>query len=337
MYHIMFFNADFAHEYAHSKALHVFSPTLISLQEYQYCGYEELPIESIFKGIFKVEVEFDGLKIKRSSSNLPEKLKEEIENIRFSRLTLDHDHYDFIYTSKLMALYEALKDFPSARIFKSAKGFHLRAELGERKSFDELLELRKRYSDDFQRIIIDRAYYENGLGFLTNFLFNGKIWNEEGQIKSYRETEIRKEELPEIEKVIANERKLKPKKIMVDGLLLEIGRDETRVRGRFSERDIEKVKETLRTEEPWVPTKEEVIEIYSKFVEPSAIKEVVVIPEMGRVIVFPSDERFSGVLIGREGRVVKKVQEILGYRVTIKTKREAFERKTKDLLDFFTS
>lgn len=158
-------------------------------EELRYVGVEEIPIVHHNEYIIACKFSLKGRDICgiTITSSMPDYLQDDIKKYRFQFLTLD---YDSSSPLSKMSILEALEEFPQAKLYKTRRGYHIRCHLNENLSFDELLELRRRFNDDPSRIEIDEAYHEQGYDFLTNTLFNKKWWISEGEIHFYQEEPI---------------------------------------------------------------------------------------------------------------------------------------------------
>jgi len=160
--------------------------------------------------------------------------------------------------------------------------------------------------------------------------------------------EIRKlkevQELPFLDSEATLERKKVKTTLETEKGLIMVDGDKVFFKGRFTSKEIEAWLDEINSKVPeWCPSKENVLNAYERVLGKDVsnlISDVIVVPRVvkddkvlpGRVIIIPKDESQAGLLIGREGRIAKKVSEILdGYYVKIKTSRDELRRKLNEL------
>lgn len=218
MYHVLCFPSRFS--YAHMYAVHLLVKEKPPLEEAlgrcaelfkqhveprlpeneleqrrkeAFCcvGYERVPID--IGGDYYAAVLFwwrdrhgDEPKVVNVVSDIPQELKEVLAAYRATRLAVDVDEPDYA----IDAYEEARRVDPSARVYRTARGYHIKGRCSPR-TFEELVELRRRMHDDGNRIAFDRAYAEAGLTHLLNVLFDEKCWlDEDGSWRCYAEAEV---------------------------------------------------------------------------------------------------------------------------------------------------
>ncbi|MEM2272560.1 MAG: hypothetical protein QXJ58_07225 [Archaeoglobaceae archaeon] len=160
--------------------------------------------------------------------------------------------------------------------------------------------------------------------------------------------EIRKlkdvQELPFLDSEVTLDRKKTKATLETEKGLIMVDGDKVFFRGRFTSKEIDAWVTEINSKVPeWCPSKENVLNAYERvlgkdvsdlvsemFIVPRVVKDDKVFP--GKVIIIPKDESQAGLLIGKQGRIAKKVSEILdGYYIKIKTSRDELRRKLSEL------
>lgn len=355
MWHIMVYSRGFESAYHHPYAVHLFAsgslspgeafkiaedvlvkhfPEWVKLGErLVYVGYEYLPIDLPGSVHYYVAVKleyagFGRFEVVSSASTVPQHLASAVEGYRRKWVTLDYDH-DIDETKVL--LLDVLDCFSGARVFKTRRGYHVRAELPSPLELSEILEVRSKLNDDFRRVALDKAYLRSGFGFLTNLLFNAKCWVAGGSIECYEEKEVDTAALTAV-RVETLSIPLPPMKLSLPKGTVEISGREVRFVGSFTRRDVESIVKSIednlweysrtyvhRAKDEDIKTK--VAKAYEK-ISPSlarVVKECDVKIEDGTVVIhIPQHlQQHVGRLIGKQGANIRAVEAELGVRIKI--------------------
>lgn len=194
------------------ECLHIFSPNKIPFDEVIEIGEREFFGEWIVVGreTFQISKPIDrkyimflnlfyenfGRRLEVKGDKLPDEIIKEVLYIKKSRLTLDIDllgiyDADFSLPELLVKIEEFLKKFCFQwKFYKSTRGFHLRASLIQPMEIFEILKIRKMLYDNPERLWFDEFEIREGLLFLSDILFNEKIFKEDGRIGHYVEEEV---------------------------------------------------------------------------------------------------------------------------------------------------
>jgi hypothetical protein len=305
----------------------------------RYIGVEELPV-SIEP--FSLVTIFDdyGAELEEVCGSAPSEAARAVEEYRLSQFTVDIDAYrENVTTEELLYTVTRAVDIAEElgatgiRVLRSAHGYHVRARLPSCLGFDELWEARRRAGDDMKRLFIDREYHERGLSFLTNFLFNEKYWAEGGSWRHYREEAVSPEAVRVVTLEVAfpdgaklsvvpstsfSAASARLRLTMLDGkpaLVVSGGRE--LVTKDFAARLAQRLSSALRelSEEP----RQKVIDAYRRVAHPDALFRLarcLVIRARDGYVVF-AEPSLVPHLIGRQGWIVKKVEERLGRKMHI--------------------
>jgi len=339
---MVFTELKYSYSYFYSHALHIFSRNVfapylafeMARNEIQkhfsrdvnpvYVGRERLPID--VSEDYHVIVEFKGEDSAGNFyCNVPDSLAEQILKYRMSFLTLDFDGDDNYNRAKVI---DVVDDFPDAQIFKTHRGYHVRVKFDVEKKFEELIELRKNYGEDYSRIRIDMAYHKSGLTFLTNFLFNEKYWYEDGKIMQSIEQPVSITSISTVRTSFLSFKLPKTSFTLPRGTV-EIDGDKAVFNGFFSKRDVERISRSIEdnlweyslTYDKALDLKERIFQAYRKInpllafiVQMSEVRF-----EGGKVILKVPKQHFRdiGRLIGKNGSVIKAVEQEVGVKISI--------------------
>lgn len=357
MYHIMVYSSEDRGRYLYPYAVHFFTTTKIpptvaferankiigntfgTTTRHRYVGYEELP-SSIPE--FYVATKFDPDMILEkfvAEPKIPD--VEEIANYRLSRLTVDIDEdAEFRLAKALDKVRELQLPFS---LYRTARGYHVRAMLPKVYDFQTLLNLRDSCGDDFSRREIDESYHRAGLDFLTNFLFNEKAWIEGTEIKTYSEKEADPREATVIRTGIIS---VELPKLSISGRVsIEVDEDLLTARGSadiLTKEYFDLIKQSIEDnfweysfrKEEQEDIKTKIMNAYAK-ISPKAMFvaskcDVEVNYSIVTLKVPPELSDYIGVLIGKEGKNIKAVQEETGLKVVIARPAETAKPKTEE-------
>jgi hypothetical protein len=326
----------------------------------RYVGCEELPIDA--PG-FTVAVSLDTHPTRVKEYRAEPKIPPEVSNVtsyRFSRLTIDIDSP--VLPAEAVDNANRVGRFA---LFRTARGYHIRADLGQPLGFDELIKLRSNCQDDPERLNIDMAYHEAGLDFLTNLLFNEKAWVGRGdKIESYAEREIG---LGEADVRRSGQLSISLPNVAIDGVIrVEVvgscvkatGPADILTKQHFDSivRSIEdnfweyqfqsQRRESIR--DAVVRAYMRVSPMKSAYAAARLLEKCAIEPAGDAVIIRVPDElsERAGALIGRQGQIIRQAEEHLGFRIVVQRTpqppkprseademRERLEAILKDMLD----
>jgi hypothetical protein len=297
----------------------------------RYVGREELPIDA--PG-FTVAVSLDThptrVKEYRAEPQIPPEVNS-ITNYRFSRLTIDID------SPTLPA--EAVDNANRVgrfTLFRTARGYHIRADLGQPLGFGELIKLRCGCRDDFERLNIDVAYHQAGLDFLTNLLFNEKAWiGEDGEIESYAEREIG---LGQADVERSGQLSIRLPSIAIDGVIrIEVVGSHIKATGpadiltkQYFDSIVQSIEDNFWEYQFQSQRRESirdaVVRAYmrvrpanSAYAAARLLEKCAIEPAGEAVIIRVPDELSgeAGILIGRQGQIIRQAEEQLGFRIVV--------------------
>lgn len=194
------------------ECIHVFSPDKIPFDEVIEMGEKEFfgewrvvgretfqlskPIERRYVVLLNLFYENFGRRLEVKGDRLPDEIVKELLYVKKSRLTLDVDllgiyDADFSLPELLVKIEDFLKKFCFQwKFYKSPRGFQLRASLIQPMEIFEILKIRKMLYDNPERVWFDEFEVREGLLFLSDVLFNEKIFKEDGKIRHYSEEEV---------------------------------------------------------------------------------------------------------------------------------------------------
>jgi predicted RNA-binding protein Jag len=271
---------------------------------------------------------------------IPENVQE-IVNRRFSWLTVDIDEdAEFRLAKALDKVRELQLPFS---LYRTARGYHVRAMLPRVYDFQTLMSLRDGCLDDFSRREIDESYHRAGLDFLTNFLFNEKAWIEGNEIKTYSEKEV---SLGEVTVARKGEISIELPKLSISGRIsIEVDKGVVTARGPadiLTKEYFDLIRQSIednfweysfkREQEEDIKTK--IVNAYAK-ISPKAMFvaskcDVEVNYSIVTLKVPPELSDYIGILIGKEGKNIKTVQEETGLKVVIARPAETAKPKTEE-------
>jgi len=335
-----FVNSKIPPATAFERANKIIKDTFGTGAQNRYVGYEELPV-SVSE--FYIATKFDSdMALERfvAEPKIPENVQE-ITNYRFSWLTVDIDeNAEFILAKALDKVRELQLPFS---VYRTARGYHVRATLPKVYDFQTLLSLRDSCMDDFSRREIDESYHRAGLDFLTNFLFNEKAWVEGNEIKSYVEKEV---SLGEVTIARKGELSIELPRLSVSGSVsIEVDRGVVTARGPadiLTKEYFDLIRQSIednfweysfrKREEEDIKTK--IINAYAR-ISPKAMFivskcNIEINYSIVTLKVPPELSNFIGILIGREGKNIKAVQEETGLKIVIARPAEAPKPKTEE-------
>ncbi|MEM4863204.1 MAG: KH domain-containing protein [Candidatus Nezhaarchaeales archaeon] len=380
MYHVMVYSRGFVSEYEHPYAVHLFTSEKPSPEEafriaedvlakafpewkelegrgLAYVGYEYVPLDmppeadKSYVATSFVYVGWHRFEIGGVVSTIPQQLASAIREYRERFVTLD---YDDDYASTRASIIDALdylsrEGYRNIKVFKTHRGYHVRAELPSPQPLDKIFEVRRMLKEDYSRIAIDRAYIEKSLDFLTNLLFNSKCWVEfpSSILKCYEEKEIDPSTIT-TERVEHTSINLPKMRIELPKGVVEIDGKQVKFVGRFTERDVKAIATSIEDNlweyayalEKRGDIKEKVKNAYRK-VSPflaSLIDDCEVRLEDGAVVIQVPDSltNYVGRLIGKQGQNIRAVESELGVRIRISQgqlpEEVAMKRKLRELL-----
>ncbi|MCX8169763.1 MAG: hypothetical protein N3D72_01600 [Candidatus Methanomethyliaceae archaeon] len=191
--------------------IHIFSPDKMSLEEvisigerevfgeWRVVGRETLQLSKPLKKRYVILLSFlyenFGRRMEVRGNTLPDDIIKELIHLKKSRLTLDINLlgvYDteFSLPELLMKIEEFLKRFCFQwKFYKSTRGFHLRALLIQPMEILEILKIRKMFYDNPERVWFDEFKVKEGVAFLSDVLFNEKMFKDDGRVCYYAENE----------------------------------------------------------------------------------------------------------------------------------------------------
>jgi hypothetical protein len=357
MYHIMVYSSEERGVYSYPYAVHFFANSKIppataferankiikdtfgAGPQNRYVGYEELPV-SVPE--FYVATKFDSdMSLEKfvAEPRIPE--MREVTDYRLSRLTVDIDeNADFKLAKALDKVRELQLPFS---LYRTARGYHVRATLPRVYDFQTLMSLRDSCMDDFSRREIDESYHKAGLDFLTNFLFNEKYWIEGSEIKGYAEREVN---LREVTVARKGEISIELPKLSISGRIsIEVDKGVVTARGpadiltkEYFDLIRQSIEDNLweyslrKEQEEDVKTK--IINGYAKISPKAAFIASKCDTEVNYSIVTlkvpPELSDYIGILIGKEGKNIKAVQEETGLKIVIARPPETAKPKTEE-------
>ncbi|MEM4430229.1 MAG: hypothetical protein QXM08_03635 [Thermofilaceae archaeon] len=343
-----------------------------------YIGYENIPVDINIDGFYYVVAKFEiqayvlfddfSFKVEGVVSNVPHELASAIEEYRKRFITLDCDYiyyydeeYDYDYECDENCVRACVIDaldrlselgYMNTKIFKTRRGYHIRAELPSPMPLEKILEIREELGDDYARIFIDKEYLQKQLGFLTNMLFNLKCIKTDNTFSCYEESEIDASLIT----TVRNARLSMPlpeMKIELPKGTVEFDRKGyVTFVGRFSERDVENImkgindilreyehaKETFKMSDEDIKAK--IVKAYEKISSTHAIiaERCVVRVEDGTVVMYVPEyfsEEYVDMLIGRHGDNIRAVEAELGMRIRIEMTRPPPYGLKRKLQEFF--
>jgi hypothetical protein len=297
----------------------------------RYVGYEELPVDS---PEFTVAVSLDThptrVKEYRAEPQIPPEVND-ITNHRLSRLTIDVDSP--VLPAEAVDNANRVGQFT---LFRTARGYHIRADLGQPLGFDELIKLRGDCRDDWERLNIDMAYHQVGLDFLTNLLFNEKAWiGEDGKIESYAERAIG---LGQAHVKRSGQLSISLPNMAIDGVIrIEVAGSCVKATGpadiltrqyfdwivqsvednfweyQFQSQGRESVRDAV------VRAYMRVRPVNSAYAAVRLLEKCEIEPAGEAVIIRVPDELSgeAGALIGRQGQIIRQAEEQLGFRIVV--------------------
>ncbi|MEM4584182.1 MAG: KH domain-containing protein [Ignisphaera sp.] len=388
MWHIMIYSADVWSEYSHPYVVHLFTSEKPSPEEafriaeeilskafpewekeknMRYVGYEYLPLnlppeaDKSYVAISLIHTGWRKFDIANIVSTVPQSLASAIEEYRKRFITLDYDDNVFTLPFVIDAI-DYLKNemnCKNVKVYKTHRGHHIRAEPLSPLSFDELMKIREKLNDDYNRLVLDELYINKSLSFLANLLFNSKCWIEipilseelaagkQPTLKCYEEKEIDPSTLS-IERIAHISINLPKMRIELPKGVVEI--DEKRIKfiGRFTERDVKTITTSIEDnfwEYAYVLRKQEDIKkkiknAYRK-ISPflaSLINDCEVRLEDGVAVIHVPDNlsKYVGRLIGKQGQNIKAVESELGIKIKISQgqipEEVAMKKKLRELL-----
>jgi len=364
MWHVMIYSHGLGRVYTHPYAVHLLTPVKPSPEEafrkagelldthfpewmkgeesfLAYAGYEEIPFDTLLCHYVAVKfiISKDEYKISYYS-NVPSELAEKITDYRLREVTFDYDGDDE-YTKYVIL--DTACELENPTIYKTYRGYHLRAGLPSKLDFDEIIRMRRRGFDDFSRIRIDEIYHENGLTFLTNLLFNEKYWIENGGLKHYVEEKI------DVKDVVATRSgyvsiKLPELVIQLPKGSISIKGDRVEFKGCFSNKDVQRILRSIEDnlweysfqQQRQVDIKERIADAYGKI---SPILRLAVSTcslsfegEKAVLHVPQSLSNIVGRLIGKGGANIRAVEHEVGVRISISQEETPEDVKLKKKL-----
>ncbi|MEM4619875.1 MAG: KH domain-containing protein [Ignisphaera sp.] len=368
MYHIMIYSADVLSEYTHPYVVHLFTSEKPSPEEafkiaeeiltkhfpkweknsLRYVGYEYLPLNlpseanKSYVAISLAHTGWNRFDIAEIISTVPQSLVPVIEEYRKKWINLDYDNGVLTLPFVVDAI-DYLKNemnCKSIKVYETYRGHHIRAELLSPLSFDELMKIREKLNDDYNRLVLDELYIKKSLSFLTNLLFNSKCWIEipilpeelaagkQPTLKYYEEKEISPESIS-VERIELVSINLPTMKIELPKGNVEIEGKRIRFVGRFTSKEAKLIATSIE-DNLWEyayalrkrdDIKEKVKNAYRK-ISPflaSLINECDVKIEEGIIVIHVPDNlsNYIGRLIGKQGQNIKAVEGELGMKIKI--------------------
>lgn len=192
--------------------IHILSPDKMSLEEaieigekevfgeWRVVGRETLQLSKPLRKRYVILLNFlyenFGRRMEIHGDTLPDDIIKELIYLKKSRLTLDINllgvyDVEFSLPELLNRLEEFLKRFCFQwKFYKSIRGFHLRALLIQPMEILEILKIRKAFYDNPERVWFDEFKVKEGVAFLSDVLFNEKMFKDDGRICYYAEREV---------------------------------------------------------------------------------------------------------------------------------------------------
>ncbi|MCW4047126.1 MAG: KH domain-containing protein [Candidatus Bathyarchaeota archaeon] len=298
-----------------------------------YVGYENIPsvdADNFYYVATKLDVDNFEFKVEGIASTVPQQLASAIEEYRRKHVTLDYDDDEYTRARVIDALEYLTELGCRTRVFRTQRGYHVRAELPSPLSLEKILETREKLEEDYARISVDKAYLQKQLGFLTNLLFNSKCWvTANNTVECYEEKEVDPLSITTI-RVETISIPLPQMRIELPKGVVEI--DERRIKfiGRFTEKDVKAITTSIEDnlwEYAYVRMRED-SDIKSKLVKAygkisSSLARIAekcdVRVENGTVVIHVPEHlsEYVGRLIGKQGQNIRAVEGELGMRIRI--------------------
>lgn len=340
--------------------------------ELKYVGYENIPsvsVNGLYYVVAKLDVDDFKFEVEGVASTVPHELASAIEEYRRRFITLDCDYiyyydeeYDYDYECNencvRACVIDALDRLSElgcrARVFKTRRGYHIRAELPSPMPLEKILEIRERLGDDNARISIDKAYLQKQLGFLANMLFSLKCIKTDNTFSCYEESEIDASLITAVRSARLSVPLPQMKMELPKGIVEFDRKGHVTFVGRFSWRDVENIvkhiegilreyahdRKAFRISDEDI--KARIVKAYGRMSSTLAIivEKCVVRVESGRVVIYVPDylSDYVDVLIGRHGDSIRVVEAELGMRIQIEMTSPppyGLERKLQELLKRF--
>ncbi|MEM4592327.1 MAG: KH domain-containing protein [Sulfolobales archaeon] len=355
MWHIMVYSSGFDYQYSRPYAVHIFTdkklppeeafrlaeeiltktfPRWSKNDELKYVGYENIPVDMNIDGFYYVATKLDvddfEFKVKGVASTVPPELALAIEEYRKRFITLDYDDDEDSTRARLLDALEYLAELGCrTRVFRTQRGYHVRAELPSPLSLEKILETREELDEDYPRISVDKAYMKKSLGFLTNLLFNSKCWVTANTIECYEEKEIDASSITTV-RVETISIPLPAMKIELPKGTIEIDGKQIKFIGRFTARDVRNIAMSIednlweyayarKTSDDDIKAK--LVKAYGKISSFLArlIEKCDVRVENGVVVIHVPEslQQYVGRLIGKQGANIRAVESELGMRIRI--------------------
>jgi predicted aspartyl protease len=291
-----------------------------------YVGYEELPVTLLREFYVAVAIERlpYGFEIRRISGEYSTEDAESILKYRLGRFTVDIDEYkqSLIKTtySLAVALDTALTLSNDVKVYRSRQGYHVKATLEKPVSFEELIELRRKAFDDFDRIKIDLAYHEAGLTFLTNMLFSEKCVKESDKFSCFEEREVLLHDV-----VVTRESYVRCRftraEFAVGPISVRTAQELIWLTGKFKQVTKSFVERVVSEINRMCNSEETVKTAINAFGNP--IIEYCDVIDLGFTLYVVAPKTVIGELIGRRGARVKSAEKALGKRVLVVPRESA--------------
>lgn len=309
-------------------------------EEIYRVDYERLPLE-LGEGymLFRHKQTYDDVETIPEENTISEEDIKKILNYRKSYYTFQERFY----------LYDELEKYKNHkfRIFEeeiTRKAYEIVNTSPDKnyfvvveKTFESIEELKEEKKKNLK--FYELRYHDIMLNYIPH---ESVFLIDLGIIEIRRLKEV--QELPFLDSEATLERKKVKTTLETEKGLIMVDGDKVLFRGRFTSKEIDAWVTEINSKVPeWCPSKENVLNAYERvlgkdvsdlvsemFIVPRVVKDDKVFP--GKVIIIPKDESQAGLLIGKQGRIAKKVSEILdGYYIKIKTSRDELRRKLSEL------
>ncbi|MEM4592452.1 MAG: KH domain-containing protein [Sulfolobales archaeon] len=378
MWHVMVYSRGFESPYSRPYAVHLFMREKPAPEEafrlaeeilakvfpewrreedeLVYVGYENVPsvnVNDFYCVATKLSSREYEFKVEKAVSTVPPQLVSAIEEYRRRYITLDYDD-DYEYTrARLIDALDYLAELGcrSIKVFRTRRGYHVRAELPSPLPLEEILNIRRKLEEDSARVSVDKAYMGKGLelGFLTNLLFNSKCWvTAKNSIECYEEKEIDASSITTIRAEMISI-PLPVMKIELPKGIVEIDGRYIKFVGRFTAKEAKSIAMSIE-DNLWEyayasrrddDVKSKLVKAYGKISSSLAriVEKCDVRVENGVVVIHVPEhlQNHVGRLIGKQGANIRAVEGELGMRIRIERTSPppedvAMRRKLQELM-----
>ncbi|MEM4595487.1 MAG: KH domain-containing protein [Thermofilaceae archaeon] len=322
-----------------------------------YVGYESIPVD--VDGFYYVatrllRVRDQSFEVGNAVSTVPPQLASAIEEYRRRYINLDYDDEEDSTRARLLDALEYLSELgcTNIRVFRTQRGYQVRAELPSPLPLEKILETREKLGENSAKISVDKAYLQKQLGFLTNLLFSSKCFRYEGRIYCHDRTEIDASSITAV-RVETISIPLPAMKIELPKGTIEIDGKQIKFIGRFTARDVRNIVMSIEDNLWEYAYAQKTSTISDKDIKAKIVKAYSKISKFLAAVVDNCDVRFEngvavihvpeslqsfvGRLIGKDGKNIRAVEAEVG--VKIKLEQEApppdevvLKRKFQELL-----